>query len=100
VHLEVLAGTFNRDDPMGEAFFGMTGVFAQLERDLIRQRTMEGLEAARARGRVGGRKPKLSAAQEKELLRMVAARDKTMAEVGEVSGISREAVYGYVRRAS
>ena len=40
VTLEVLSGTFNRDDPMGEAFFQMTGVFAQLERDLIRQRTM------------------------------------------------------------
>ena len=62
-------------------------------------RTMEGLEAARSRGRVGGRKPKLSAAQQKELLRMVAAKQKTMAEVGEVFGISREAVYGYVRRA-
>jgi DNA invertase Pin-like site-specific DNA recombinase len=47
---------------MGEAFFQMTGVFAQLERDLIRQRTMEGLEAARARGRTGGRKPKLAEA--------------------------------------
>ncbi|HZR53634.1 MAG TPA: recombinase family protein [Streptosporangiaceae bacterium] len=99
VALEVLSGTFNRDDPMGEAFFQMTGVFAQLERDLIRQRTIEGLEAARARGRAGGRRQKLSGAQEKELLRMVAAKDRTVAEVGDVFGISREAVYGYVRRA-
>lgn len=99
VALEVLSGTFNRDDPMGEAFFQMTGVFAQLERDLIRQRTLEGLEAARARGRAGGRRQKLTPAQEKELLRMVAAKDRTVTEVGEVFGISREAVYGYVRRA-
>lgn len=62
-------------------------------------RTMEGLEAARARGRTGGRKEKLSAAQRRELLRMVAAKEKTMAEIGEVFGISREAVYGYVKRA-
>jgi DNA invertase Pin-like site-specific DNA recombinase len=41
---------------MDEAFFQLIGVFAQLERDLIRQRTNEGLDAARARGRVGGRK--------------------------------------------
>lgn len=100
VALEVLSGTFNRDDPMGEAFFQMTGVFAQLERDLSRQRTLEGLEAARARGRTGGRGQKLTPAQEKELLRMVAAKDRTVAEVGGVFGISREAVYGYVRRAT
>jgi DNA invertase Pin-like site-specific DNA recombinase len=100
VRLEILTGAFNRDDPWGKALFGIQAVFAELERDLIHMRTMEGLEAARARGRVGGRRPKLSAAQQKELLRMVAAKDKTMAEVGEVFSISREAVYGYVRRAS
>lgn len=66
---------------------------------LIHMRTMEGLAAARSRGRIGGRKQKLNAAQVKELLRMVAAKDRTMAEVGEVFGISREAVYGYIHRA-
>jgi DNA invertase Pin-like site-specific DNA recombinase len=100
VRLEILTGAFNRDDPWGKALFGIQAVFAELERDLIHMRTMEGLAAARARGRVGGRKPKLSAAQEKELLRMVAAKDKTMAEIGEVFNISREAVYGYLKRAS
>jgi DNA invertase Pin-like site-specific DNA recombinase len=98
VTLEVLAGTFNRDDPMGEAFFQMTGVFAQLERDLIRQRTNEGLEAARARGRMGGRKAKLSDAQAAELRRMYAAREKTVAEIGELFEITRESVYRYVKQ--
>jgi DNA invertase Pin-like site-specific DNA recombinase len=98
VTLEVLAGTFNRDDPMGEAFFQMTGVFAQLERDLIRVRTNEGLEAARARGRVGGRKAKLSDAQAAEVRRLYAARDKTVAEIGELFGITRESVYRYVKQ--
>ena len=51
-------------------------------------RTMEGLEAARSRGRAGGRKPKLSPLQVKELLRMVEAKEKTMAEIGELFGIS------------
>ena len=97
VTLEVLSGTFNRDDPMGEAFFQMTGVFAQLERDLIRQRTQEGLEAARARGRVGGRKPKLTDAQAAEVNRLYAAKDKTVKEIGELFGITRESVYRYVK---
>lgn len=98
VTLEVLAGTFNRADPMGEAFFQMTGVFAQLERDLIRVRTSEGLEAARARGRTGGRKPKLTSAQAAEVRRLYAAREKTVAEIGELFGITRESVYRYIRQ--
>ena len=97
ITLEVLSGTFNRDDPMGEAFFQMTGVFAQLERDLIRVRTNEGLEAARARGRVGGRKAKLTDAQATEVRRLYAAKDKTVAEIGELFGITRESVYRYVK---
>lgn len=96
INLEVLTGTFNRDDPMGEAFFQMTGVFAQLERDLIRQRTLEGLDSARARGRKGGRKRKLTDAQAAEIRRMYDAREKTVKEIGELFGIGREAVYAYI----
>lgn len=96
ITLEVLSGTFNRDDPMGEAFFQMTGVFAQLERDLIRQRTHEGLAAARARGRKGGRRAKLTDAQAAEVRRMYAAKDKTVAEIGALFGITRESVYRYI----
>ena len=79
----VLSGTFNRDDPMGEAFFQMTGVFAQLERDLIKHRTNEGLEAARARGRTGGRKPKLTDAQAAQVRKLYAAREMTVQEIAE-----------------
>lgn len=96
VTLEVLSGTFNRSDPMGEAFFQMTGVFAQLERDLIRQRTHEGLAAARARGRKGGRRAKLTDAQAAEVRRMYAAKERTVKEIGELFGITRESVYRYV----
>lgn len=97
IALEVLSGTFNRYDPTGEAFFQMTGVFAQLERDLIRQRTHEGLAAARARGRKGGRRAKLTDAQAVEVRRMYDAREKTVKEIGELFGITRESVYRYVK---
>jgi DNA invertase Pin-like site-specific DNA recombinase len=99
ITLEVLSGTFNRDDPMGEAFFQMTGVFAQLERDLIRVRTHEGLEAARARGRTGGRKAKLTSTQAAEVRKLYAAKEKTVTEIGALFGITRESVYRYVRGA-
>lgn len=104
IELEVLSGTFNRADPMGEAFFQMTGVFAQLERDLIRQRTMDGLAAARARGRAGGRKQKLSASQQATMRRMYEATDPdgkrqhTVAEIAEAVGVHRTTVYDYLRR--
>jgi DNA invertase Pin-like site-specific DNA recombinase len=94
VELEILSGTFNRDDPMGEAFFQMTGVFAQLERDLIRQRTNEGLAAAR--GRKGGRRPKLTPVQAAEVKRLYDARERTVAEIGELFGITRESIYRYI----
>jgi DNA invertase Pin-like site-specific DNA recombinase len=97
ITLEVLSGTFNRDDPMGEAFFQMTGVFAQLERDLIRQRTHEGLAAARARGRKGGRRAKLTAAQAAQVRKLYGAREMTVSEIGEQYNISRETVYRYVK---
>jgi DNA invertase Pin-like site-specific DNA recombinase len=96
VKLEILTGAFNRDDPWGKALFGIQAVFAELERDLIHMRTMEGLEAARARGRKGGRKAKLTDAQAAEVRRLYAARDKTVKEIGELFGITRESVYRYV----
>ena len=45
--------------PAGKAMFGMLSVLAEFERDIIRERTMAGLKAARARGRKGGR-PKVN----------------------------------------
>jgi DNA invertase Pin-like site-specific DNA recombinase len=43
----------------GKLFFSIMGALAEFERELIRERTLAGLEAARARGRVGGRPPKI-----------------------------------------
>jgi DNA invertase Pin-like site-specific DNA recombinase len=98
VALEILSGSFNRDDPMGKAFFNITATFAELERDMIQARTLDGLAAARARGRVGGRKAKLTDAQAAEVRRLYAAREKTVAEIGELFGITRESVYRYVKQ--
>lgn len=96
IELEVLAGNFNRADPMGKAFFTIASAFAELERDMIQARTLDGLEAARARGRKGGRKPKLNPAQAAEVRRMYEAKEKTVAEIGALFGITRESVYRYI----
>ena len=67
---------------------------------MIQVRTLDGLAAARARGRVGGRKAKLTDAQAAEVRRLYAAREKTVAEIGELFGITRESVYRYVKQAA
>lgn len=46
--------------PVGKAMFGMLAVFAEFERAIAYERTMEGLKAARARGRFGGRQSKVT----------------------------------------
>ena len=100
VKLEILAGSFNRDDPMEKAFFTIAAAFAELERDMIQVRTLDGLAAARARGRVGGRKAKLTDVQAAEVRRLYAAREKTVAEIGALFGITRESVYRYVKQSA
>ncbi len=56
--------------PGGRLVFHVFAALAQFERELVRERTKAGLQAARARGRCGGRKHKLDAAQTKTLLAM------------------------------
>jgi DNA invertase Pin-like site-specific DNA recombinase len=61
VELISLREGLDTTSPTGRALFGMCAVFAQLEADLIRDRTMAGLEAAKRRGVKLGRKPALGA---------------------------------------
>ncbi len=61
VRLVVLTEAIDTSTPMGRFMFGVMGAFAQLEREMIQERTRAGLLAAKARGRVGGRRPTFSA---------------------------------------
>jgi len=68
----------------GKAMMRMVGVFAEFERDLIRERTRAGLEQARKEGRVGGRPPRLNEKQRREAMRMIKAGRKTKAEIARL----------------
>ncbi len=70
VELVSLAECIDTTTPMGRALFGICGVFAQLEADLVRVRTTAGLEAARARGAQIGRPRALDARQLARVRRM------------------------------
>ena len=90
-----LAEDIDTTTPAGRLVFHVFASIAQFERERISERTKEGLEAARKRGRVGGRPPALSAAQKTEVRRM---RDEELRPQPEIAQLFRVSVKT-VRRA-
>ncbi len=95
-----LGGTsFNPSDPMGKMFFNLLATFAEFEVDPLRLRTREGMAVARAKGRLRGRQPKLSAAQQAHLVKLHASGEHSIAELAELFSVSRPTVYRVLQRA-
>ena len=63
--------TIDTTTPAGRMMMQMVGAFAEFERAMIRERTSAGLAAARAEGRIGGRRKKLDAAKRREIAESV-----------------------------
>ena len=70
--------------PAGRMMMQMVGAFAEFERAMLRERTKVGLDAAREEGRIGGRRPKLSAQQQTEIRKMITKGDKTAADAARL----------------
>ena len=89
-----LAGSYS---PTGEGkfFFTMMAAFAELERDIIHERTMAGLAAARAQGRNGGR-PTVMDADKLAAARARRARGESPTEIARALGVSRASVYRHL----
>jgi len=66
---------------------------AEFERNVIRERTQAGLSAARARGRVGGRKPSLDEKQKREIRALFRDPSITVKDVAKRYGVSRTTLY-------
>src|SRR3954453_19651659 len=81
----------------GKLIFHFFGALAEFERDLIRERTHAGLQAARARGRLFGRPKVLSLQQVKQLHSLVQDERNTVAEICQNLGISRATYYRYMK---
>src|SRR3954447_990268 len=82
----------------GKLVFHVFGALAEFERDLIRERTHAGLQAARARGRLFGRPKLLSQQQIKQLQSLAKDEQNTVTEICQTLGISRATYYRYVRK--
>ena len=83
------------DSPMATLLLSVLGAFAEFERALIRERQLEGIALAKARGAYTGRKPSLTPGQA-EALRARAAAGEPKAALAREFGISRQTLYQYL----
>lgn len=83
--------------PMGRFVFTTWCALAQLDRDIISENTKSGLAAAKARGRVGGRKPH-DKKQVETALKMYFSNEFSIKDITEATGISKQSLYEYVRK--
>ena len=83
--------------PHGKLLFTISAGISQFERDLTHERTMDGLAAARARGRLGGR-PKTDEKKIQQALAMYDANNIPIKDILEATGISRATLYLYLER--
>ncbi len=99
VGLKVLTGQGAQIDTTtaaGRLSFGIFAALAEFESELIRERTMAGLQAARARGRKGGRKFALTKAQVRMAQAAMANRDTSVSELCNELGVKPVTLYRYV----
>jgi DNA invertase Pin-like site-specific DNA recombinase len=100
VKLALGASVYDPADPMDKMFFDTLATFAEFEADLIRLRTREGMAIARARGRLRGKKPKLSDRQQKEVHRMHDTGEYAISDLAELFSVPRPTVYRVLAKRS
>jgi len=87
-----LAEDIDTTTPAGRLVFHVFASIAQFERERISERTKEGLDAARKRGRVGGRPPALTPAQKSEVRRMRDDEHRAVPEIARLFKVSQRTV--------
>ncbi len=96
VDLRVLHQSIDTATPGGRMFFTILGAIAEFEHDLISERTRDGLDAARARGRRGGRPAKLTPAKLATARALYDQRQHTVAQIAEIVGVTRSTIYRHL----
>jgi len=92
VHLISLKESIDTKTSTGKLLFTLMSAIAQFERDVIADRTREGLNAARARGRVGGR-PKSNEADVKKAVKLYNTQQYSIREIQELTGVKKATLY-------
>jgi len=96
IGFESLTEKIETGSAAGKLVFHVFAALSEFERNLIRERTQAGLAAARARGRCGGRKPKLDDKQVREIKALLRDPDIQVADVARQYGVSRTTLYKHV----
>ena len=99
IGFKVLSGqgvNIDTTTPAGKMIFSIFGALAEFERELIRERTIAGITAARARGRMGGRKFNLTKAQVRLAEASMKNRDTSVTELCKELKITRATLYKYI----
>ena len=95
VHLVSLKESIDTSTPAGKLLFTLMSAIAQFEQDVIADRTREGLKAARARGRVGGR-PKVNTDAIKKAVKLYHTNQYSIKEIEELTGVKKSTLYRYL----
>lgn len=93
-----LQDNIDTESPMGRFFFRVMASIAELERDIIVERTQAGLAAARARGRLGGRKPTPEDKLTDAIRLYHSNAGYTLREITEKTGVSKSVLYRHLAK--
>jgi DNA invertase Pin-like site-specific DNA recombinase len=92
VNLVSLKESIDTNTSTGKLLFTLMSAIAQFERDVIADRTREGLNAARARGRVGGR-PRTNGESVRKAVKLYNTRQYSIREIEELTGVKKDTLY-------
>lgn len=98
VKLSIGGSVHDPNDPVGRLLFNVLAMVAEFESDLIRARTREGMQVAKAKGRLKGKQPKLSKAQQKLVMDLYGAGTHSTAEMAGLFNIARSTIYRTIER--
>ena len=96
VNLVSLKESIDTTTSTGKLLFTLMSAIAQFERDVIADRTREGLNSARARGRKGGR-PRTDTDKLRKAIKLYNTRQYTLAEIEDMTGVKRSTLYRGIR---
>lgn len=98
INLVVLEQNINTSTPDGRLFFTLISAFAQFEAEIIAARTRDGLAAAKAMGRIGGRKSLLSETQKAQVVKFH-VEGMQISKIAELFGVTRQVIYRVLEKA-
>lgn len=96
VGLKSLQEAIDTTSSSGKLIFHMFGALAEFERNLTRERTLAGLQAARARGRKGGRPKALNKDKQDLAVKLYDEKKHTVEQICQLMGISKPTLYKYI----